>query len=117
MLVGVFKYNEIKGVNLKSETDTLNLSAPIWKLSAAVDGHLITPHAITSDKRGNVFVCYGVNNRILKINSFTGKVQSIFHVEKFDTNWINSLFLTDTEPNLIVRRGDRISCYCIPKYD
>ena len=56
MLVGVFEDNEIKVVNLKSEADTLNLSAPIWKLSGAVDGYLITPHAITSDKRGNDFI-------------------------------------------------------------
>ena len=117
MFVGVFLYNEIKGVKLKSEADTLKLSAPIWKLSRAVDGYLIKPDALTSDKRGNVFVGDGMNNRILKINSLTGEVQSIFHLEERNKEGIGDLFWSDTEPNLIVRRGDRISCYCIPRSD
>ena len=117
MLVGLFYDSGIVGVNLKSEADTLKLSAPIWTLSGVVNGYLITPDAITSDKRGNVFVGDGANNRILKINSFTGKVQSILHVEQLNKKWIDSLFLSDTEPNLIVVRGNKISTFCIPKSD
>ena len=117
MLVGVLKYSEIKGVNLNSEAVTMKLSAPNWKLSGAVDGYLITGHAITSDKRGNFFGGDGINNRILKINSFTGEVQSILHLEKLNKPWIDGLFLSDTEPNLIVASGDKISTYCIPKSD
>ena len=115
MFVGLFEFSRIKGVNLKSETDTLKLSAPIWKLSRAVDGCVIKPDALTSDKRGNVFVGDGVNNRILKINSFTGTVQSIFHLEEGNKEEIRDLFWSDTEPNLIVVRGNKISTYCIPK--
>ena len=114
MLVGRFKDNEIKAVKFESEGDTLKLSDPIWKLPREVDGLVIKPGAFTSDKKGNVYIGDGANNRILMINSLTGTVQSIFHLEEGNREWIGDLFWSDTEPNLIVRRGERISSYCFP---
>ena len=117
MLVGVYEHKEIKAVRLEREADTLKLSVPIWKLFRVIDGWVIEPDALTSDKRGNVYIGDGSNNRIIKINSLTGTVQSIFHLEEGNKEGIRDLFWSDTEPNLIVRRGDRIISYCIPKSD
>ena len=115
MFVDVYQFKEIKAVKLETEAATLKLSAPMWKLSGLADGLVILPDAITSDKKGNVYVGDGLNNRILKINSLTGTVHSNLHLEERNRERINSLFWSDTEPNLIVRRGDRISFHCIPR--
>ena len=84
----------------------------IWRLSGKVDSLAMKPNAMTSDQKGNVFVGDETNNRILKINSMTGEVMSILLLE--EKNAICSLLWSDTEPNLIVIRGDGISFYNIP---
>ena len=115
----VVKYTdeEIKAVKLESEATTLKVSAPKWKLSGVVDGLAMKPDALTSDTRGNVYVGDGVNIRILKINSLTGDIVSILLLEEDSKTPIDSLFWSDTEPNLTVVRGNRFSTYNIPKLD
>ena len=92
-------------MKLETEAATLKLSAPMWKLSGLADGLVILPDAITSDKKGNVYVGDGLNNRVLKINSLTGTVHSNLHLEERNRERINSLSWSDTEPNLIMRQN------------
>ena len=121
--------------NRKVEAVKLGNNSPIWKLPGVVDGHMIKPGAINSDKKGNVYIGDGLNNRILKISSLTGNVLNIFLLEEEEEeeqqqqqqqeeeeeeenqNGLRSLFLSDTEPNLTVVRGDRLRTYNIPKLD
>ena len=123
--------------NRKVEAVKLGNNSPVWKLPGVVDGHMIKPDAINSDKKGNVYIGDGLNNRILKISSLTGNVLNIFLLEEEEEeeeqqqqqqqqeeeeeeenqNGLRSLFLTDTEPNLTVVRGDRLRTYNIPKLD
>ena len=117
VLVGVFKYNEIKAMKLKSEATTLRLFAAIWKLPTVVDDSMISPESINSDKKGNIYVGDGVNNRILKINSFTGDIVSILLLEDESKDPIRTVFWSDTEPNLTVIRGDIVISYYILKSD
>ena len=98
--------NEIKAEKLGNNN-------PIWKLSGTVGGELLKPDALTSDAQGNVYVGDGANNRILKINSLTGDIVNILLLEKENTMPIHSLFWSDTQPNLTLIRGDRISTYIL----
>ena len=50
LVVIMYKDSEIKAVKLESEAAKLKLSAPIWKLPKMVDGLVIKPDAVTSDK-------------------------------------------------------------------
>ena len=111
LVVVMFGENEIQALKLEGEGTTLKFADPIWKLSRVVDGHAIKANAITSDKKGNIYVADGANNRILKINGLTGDVVSIMQTEE----GLHDLFWSDTEPNLIVAYSDKISCYCIPE--
>ena len=117
MLVGVYEHKEIQAVMLEGEAASLKLSAPIWKLSGVMDGCLIKPDTITSDTKGNIYVTDGENNRILKINSFTGDIVSILLLEEENKTPIDCLFWSNTEPNLTVVRGYKICSYCIPRPD
>ena len=117
MLVGVYEHKEILAVKLEGEAASLKLSAPIWKLSGVMDGYLIKPDTITSDTKGNIYVTDGENNRILKINSFTGDIVSILLLEEENKTPIDCLFWSNTEPNLTVVRGYKICSYCIPRSD
>ena len=87
-----------------------NYYVPSWKLTGSVNGVNIDPVSLTSDIEGNVFVEYGANDRILKINSFTGNILSIFLLKK---NWetIRAIFWSKTDGTLIVQRDNRISSY------
>ena len=110
MLVVKCENEEIEAVNFKRESI-------IWKLSRFVDGHAVKPDAIASDKWGNVYIGDGVNNRILKINGLTGNVLNILLLKEKNEIGIHSLFCSDTEDNLTVVRGDKISIYSFPKVD
>ena len=98
--------NGIKAVKLENGN-------PIWKLSGVVGGQMFDPDAITSNTEGNVYVSDGANNRILKINGFTGDVVSVFLLEKENKMPIRSLFWSDTKPNLTLIHGHKISTYNI----
>ena len=90
---------------------------PIWELPGTVGGHVVEPDALTVDAEGNVYVSDGVNNRILKINALNGEIMHVLLLEGESTKPIDFLFWSDTEPNLTLIRGDRISTYNIPKFD
>ena len=114
----VVKYEgEIKALKLESQAATLKLSDPIWKLPEEVDGLVIEPDVVTSDKKGNVYIGDGASNRILKIDSLTGDVVTTLQLEEQNKEPIRYLFWSDTEPNLTVIHGDRISSYNIPKFN
>ena len=116
-LVFIYHRRKVEAVKLESESDTSKLSAPIWKLSGMVYSRVMKPDALTSDKRGNILVGDGANQRIMKINSLTGDIMGILLWQENNHNQeIRSLFWSDTEPILTVVRGDRFSSY-IPKLD
>ena len=115
MLVVKDEENEIKAMKLSEVTS--KLSAPIWKLSGVIDGQVIEPDALTSDKMGYIYVSDGANNRILKINGSNGDVMIILLLEEANTDPLRYLFWSDIEPNLTVVHGDKISTYCIPRSD
>ena len=117
MLVGVYEHKEIKAVRLEREADTLKLSVPIWKLFRVIDGWVIEPDALTSDKRGNVYIGDGVEQQDHKDQQFDWNSSEYLSSGRRKQRGIRDLFWSDTEPNLIVRRGDRIISYCIPKSD
>ena len=94
------------------EAVKLGNNSPVWKLSGVVDGHMIKPDAITSDKGGNIYVSDEANSRILKINGSNGDVMNTLLLEKRNTEPIRDLLWSDTEPNLIAIRENRISSYC-----
>ena len=99
-------------MKLLSGADT-KLSSPIWHLPGVVDGLVIKPHALASDKRGTVYVADGVNNRVLTINSLTGAVLNILLLPEEYKMPIDSLLWSDTEPNLIMRYDERIITFAI----
>ena len=117
LVVVMYEDKEINAVKLVSEAAKLKLSDSIWQLSGVVDDLVIKPTALTSDKKGNIYVGDGVNSRVLKINSLTGEVLSVLLLEEQNLELIRSLFWSDTEPNLTVVRGNRFSTYNIPKLD
>ena len=87
-----------------------NYYSPTWKLTGSVNGVNIDPVSLTSDTEGNVYIDDGANDRILKINSFTGNVLSIFLLKN---NWetMRAIFWCKSDGNLIVQRDNRISSY------
>ena len=117
LVVVMYEDKEINAVKLVTEAAKLKLSDSIWQLSGVVDDLVIKPTALTSDKKGNIYVGDGVNSRVLKINSLTGEVLSVLLLEEQNLELIRSLFWSDTGPNLIVIRGETIICYCIPRHD
>ena len=92
LVVVMYEDKVIKAVKLETEAATLTLSAPIWKLPKMVDGLVIKPDAVTSDKKESVHVSDGANNRILKINSLTGEVTSILILEEENIIPLRDLF-------------------------
>ena len=123
MLVVMSQKKEIEAVKLENEGTIWRLSGPFWKLPNVADGQIIKLNAhcsmkgaiITSDKRGNIYVADGVNNRILKVNGLTGEVLNILLLKKENEEVIDYLLWSDTEPNLIVVRRDVINFFFIPK--
>ena len=89
--------NEEIAVKLGSET-------PIWKLPGMVGGHVTNPVAVTTDAEGNVYIGDGANDRILKIDGLTGDITSVLLLEEVNKEEIDSLFWSDTEPNLTLLR-------------
>ena len=102
--------------NGKIEAVKLENSRKIWKLSDNVGGHVIRPDALTTDAEGNIYVSDEVN-RILKINGLTGKLLSTVQLEEKNKDPIRDLFWSDSENNLIVVHGHRISSHCVPELD
>ena len=86
----------------------------VWKLSGVVEAHAIQPDALTCDKKGNVYVSEGVNNRILKIDGVTGNVVNFLLLETKNEE-IRSLLWSDIEPNLTVVHGNRMTTYNVPQ--
>ena len=72
---------------------------------------MIKPDAINSDRKGNVYIGEGANNRILKINSLTGDIVSILLLEEERKDPMHSLFWSDTQPNLTVVHADTVRTY------
>ena len=95
----------------KVEAVRLVNNSPVWKLPGVVDGHTIKPHAINSDKKGNIYIGDATNNRILKIHSLTGDIVSILLLEEESKDPMRSLFWSDTEPNLTVVHTDTVCTY------
>ena len=93
----------------------LENSRKIWELSENVGDHVIKPDALISDVEGNIYTSDGANNRILKLNGSTGTVINALQLEEKYKEPIRDLFWSDTEPNLTVVHGDRISSYCVPE--
>ena len=98
---------EIKAVDLTNVTK-------IWKLFGPVNGHIIKPQCVTCDPEGNAYVSDGASNRILKIDSLTGKVLSILQTEDEHTK-VLTIHWSNTEPNLTLWTGKGISIYFVPK--
>ena len=86
----------------------------LWNLFGQVDGNFIQPESVTSDSHGNGYVSDRGTNRILKIDSLTGDVLSILHVEE-EEDEIYFIDWSITEPNLTVWRGKQIETYSIPQ--
>ena len=81
---------------------------------------MISANAITSDKKGNVYIDDRANNRILKINVLLGVLLPYLQLKETNEERIHHLFWSNTEPNLTVvhgHDGDRISSYNVPKFD
>ena len=89
-----------------------NGCSPTWTLPGTVDGLTIDPMSLTYDTEGNLYIDDGRNDRILKINSSTGKVLSILLLKK-KTETIRCLCWSKTDRSLIVQRENRISSYFI----
>ena len=110
MLVIMCENEEIGTVKFGSESI-------IWTLPRVVDGHVVKPDDITSDKWGNVYISDGANNRILKINGLTGNVLNILLLDGKDMGLVRSLFWSDIEPNLTLIHQNRFCIYNILKLD
>ena len=98
---------EITAVKLESQS-------LVWKLSGEAGGHIIKPGYITSDPEGNTYVSDRGTNRILKIDSLTGKVLRILLVDEREK--LGSVRWSNTMPNLTVWTNERISTYFVPKH-
>ena len=105
ILVYVCKNERVEAVRLGKEKSTL------WSLS----GLPIKPDSVTSDTDGNVYVGDGTNNRIIKINSFTGDLITVLQLGEESQMQIHSLFWTKNKPSLTVVRGDKFSTFYIPQ--
>ena len=108
ILVYVCENERVEAVRLDKEKSAL------WGLSGVVGGLPVKPNSITSDTDGNAYVADGRNNRILKIDSFTGVVINVLQLGEESQMQIRSLFWSKNEPSLTVVRGDKISTHHIP---
>ena len=111
ILVCIYESEGVEAVKLDCE-----LSA-IWSLSGMVDGLPFKPDSVTCDDDGNAYVGDGTRNRIIKIDSSTGVVITVFQLVEENQMQIRSLFWSKNEPSLTVVRGHRISTFYIPQLD
>ena len=110
-MVCIYESEGVEAVRLDSELSAL------WGLSGVVDGLPVKPDSITCDTDGNAYISDGTNNRILKIDSFTGDVITVLQLGEESQMQIRCLFWSKNEPSLTVVRGDKISTHHIPQLD
>ena len=108
ILVCIYEHEGLEAVRLDSELSAL------WGLTGMVDSLPVKPDAITCDTEGNAYVSDGTNNRILKIDSFTGVVITVLQLGEENQKQIRSLFWSKNEPSLTVVREDKMSTFYIP---
>ena len=107
------KNYEILAEKLGSESN--ESETIVWSLFGSVDGRLIKPGCIACDPEGNTYVSDKATNRILKINSLTGKILEILVVDEEENERISSIRWTNAEPTLTFRQKDQITTYFIQK--
>ena len=94
----------------------LDSGTVMWRFLGPVDDHTFKPRCITCDDEGNAYVSDRATNRILQIDSLTGEILRILLLdEEEDSERIQSMRWSNTEPNLTFRTGNGMNTYFVPK--